>query len=125
MYASSSHKTCHIKLYIAHKKQHNYLTQTYPCIRSSKITFINTFLVNKKKVEPFATSTYPKGNVAHDILGPHWTMLGISLQMQVDLMGHLGILTLRELCTPYLKLACFVLYLIIINTFFKNNTHIL
>ena len=30
---------------------------------------------------------------------------------------------LRGYCTPYQKLACFVLYLKIINTFLKNNIY--
>ena len=38
---------------------------------------------------------------------------------------YLNWANLRGYCTPKQKLACFVLYLKIINTFLKNNVYIL
>ena len=55
--------------------------------------------------------------------------MSIHAEFRVDgnsiISFHIMNYSLREYCTPNQKLACFVLYLKIINTFLKNNICIL
>ena len=49
----------------------------------------------------------------------------LELQLKQGMAYQSFAVPLRGLCTHNLQLTCFVCYLKIINTFLKNNTHIL